>query len=163
MKNAKSGLMYLFNVIVGVLTFVFLSQTYIGAGEGRLFVSVANGYDIIGNFFEGNGTEVMMALSNLLVAILAGVLILTSFYCMLVSFGVVKKSKGFKLVNFINVILSLALVVFGAISLFCTVGYVGGDLRQALQYSTGWAVIVNFVIAVLAIVTSILGMKFSKK
>lgn len=82
---------------------------------------------------------------------------------MLVSFGVVKKSKGFKLVNFINVILSLALVVFGAISLFCTVGYVGGDLQQALQYSTGWAVIVNFVIAVLAIVTSILGMKFSKK
>lgn len=163
MKNLKANLMYFFNLVVGVLTYVFLSQTYIGAGEGRLYTQIANGYDIIGNFFEGNGTEVMMALSNLIVAILAGVMILTSIYCMLVSFGAVKKSNAFGFVNFLNIIFSIALAVFAAISLFCTVGYVGGDMQQLLTYSTGWAVIVNFCLAVVSIVTTILASKFSKK
>lgn len=163
MKNLKASIMYFINLVFGVLTYVFLSQTYIGAGEGRLYTQLFNGYDIIGNFFEGNGTEVMMALSNLIVAILAGVIILTSIYSLLVCFGTVKKSKVFGLVNFVSILVSIALAVFAGISLFCTVGYVGGDVQKLLTYSTGWAVIVNFVIAVISIVTSILATKFSKK
>ena len=171
MKNLKTSLMYIANIIIGVLTYVFLSQSYLSlggnAGDYGGELGSANGYDIIKNFFEGNGTEVMMALSNLIVAILAGVLILSSIYCLLVGFGAIKKSKAIKMFNFINIIVSLALVVFGAISLFCTVGYVGDNSFKndylSLGYSVGWAVIVNFVIAVVALVTSYLGSRFSKK
>ena len=171
MKNLKTSLMYIANIIIGVLTYVFLSQSYLSfggsIGEYGGNLDSINGYDIIGNYFDGNGTQVMMALSNLIVAILAGVLIVSSIYCMLVSFGVIKKSKAIKMFNFINIIVSLALVVFGAISLFCTVGFANdhsasGDYVSA-GYSTGWAVIVNFVIAVVALVNSYLGYRFSKK
>lgn len=163
MKNLKTSLMYIANIVIGVLTYVFLSQSYITLNIGGESSSIANGYDIIGNYFEGNGTQVMMALSNLVVAILAGVLILSSIYCLLVSFGVVKKSKGIKFANFTNIILSLALVVFGAISLFCTVGDLSELSSDGNGFVVGWAVIVNFVIAVVALVTSYLGYRFSKK
>ena len=128
---------------------------------------VTNGYDIIGNFFEGDGTQVMMALSNLIIAILAGVMILVSIYGMLVGFGVIKKSKALGFVNFLNIIFSIAFVVFSAISLFCTVGYVGdnsgsiGGVSGGMEI--GWAVIVNFCLAVVSIITTILASKFSKK
>lgn len=163
MKNLKTSLMYIANIIIGVLTYVFLSQSYITFSVGNGSRSVANGYDIIGNYFDGNGTQVMMALSNLVVAILAGVLILSSIYCMLVSFGVIKKSKAIKMFNFINIIVSLALVVFGAISLFCTVGDLADLSSDGNGFVVGWAVIVNFVISVVALVTSYLGYRFSKK
>lgn len=166
MKNLKSNLMYLANIILGILTYVFLSQSYIGAGvsshEGYI-----SGYDTIAHYFDGNGTQVMMAISNLLVAILAGLLILSSIYCLLVSLGTVKKSKTFKLMNFANIILSLAFVVFSAISLFCTVGLVNDSSGEIFGVSLGsrigWAVIVNFVLSILTLLTSILGSKYSKK
>lgn len=172
MKNLKTSLMYIANIIIGVLTYVFLSQSYIGGqfsieGVGGISGSTVSGYDIIANYFDGNGTQVMMAISNLVVAILAGVLILSSIYCMLVSFGAIKKSKAIKMVNFINIIASLALVVFGAISLFCTIGYVNDNSVDNEIFSAGaeigWAVIVNLVISVVALVTSFLGQRFSKK
>ena len=167
MKNLKANLMYLLNLVFGVLIYVFLSQSYIdlsaSIGGYNEKSQVANGYDIIANYFEGSGTEVMMALSNLVVAILAGVLILASIYCMLVSFGVVKKSKAIGAVNFLNIILSIALAVMAAISLFCTVGELDGLSSGGTGFTIGWAVIVNFVVTVITIVTSILASKFSKK
>lgn len=167
MKNLKSNLMYALNIIIGVLTYVFLSQSYItlNASLGNFGgnTSIANGYEIISNYFEGDGTEVMMALSNLIVAILACILILSSIYCMLVNFGVLKKSKAIKISNFINIIVSLALVVFGAISLFCTLGHLDGLSSDGNGFIVGWAVIVNFVISTVALLTSFLGLRFSKK
>lgn len=171
MKNLKLNLMYLFNIIIGVLLYVFLSQAYltfkVESPFGNDNTSASNGYDIIKNYFDGNGTEVMMALSNLLVAILAGLLILTSIYCLIVSLGGIKKSKAYKFVNFINVILALAIVVFAAISLFCTIAEANDNSLSMGGYSTGlsvgWAVIVNLVISVFTILTTILAIKFSKK
>ncbi len=163
MKNLKSNLMNFANIVIGILVYVFLSQTYIGSGEGKLYFEVANGYDIIGNYFKGNGTEVMMALSNLIVAIFAGILILTSIYLILINLGAFKKSKSFKQVNFINIIISIILAIFSAISLFCTVGYVNGDLQKVFAYSVGWAIIVNFIMSIATIITTILSSKFSKK
>lgn len=167
MKNLKTSLMYIANIIIGVLTYVFLSQSYItlnfNSGLGGGSEPLLSGYDIIANYFDGDGTQVMMALSNLVVAILAGVLILSSIYCMLVSFGAIKKSKAIKMFNFINIIVSLALVVFGAISLFCTIGHLDGLSSDGVGIVVGWAVIVNLVISVVALVTSYLGYRFSKK
>ena len=167
MKNLKTSLMYIANIIIGVLTYVFLSQSYIGGHVdlgilGSYSGDMLSGYDIIANYFDGNGTQVMMALSNLVVAILAGVLILSSIYCMLVSFGAIKKSKAIKMFNFINIIVSLALVVFGAISLFCTIGHLDGLSSDGDGIVVGWAVIVNLVISVVALVTSYFGYGFSK-
>ena len=163
MKNLKASIMYFINLVFGVLMYVFLSQSYISISFLDNTRTLANGYEIIENYFEGNGTEVMMALSNLIVAILAGVIILTSIYSLLVCFGAVKKSKAFGLVNFVSIIVSIALAVFAGISLFCTVGHLDGMSTEGNGLVIGWAVIVNFVIAVIAIVTSVWATKFSKK
>jgi transcriptional regulator with PAS, ATPase and Fis domain len=57
----------------------------------------------------------MMALSNLLVAILAGVIILISIYGLLASMGIVKSGKAVKIANFVNIVSSLILFAFAAI------------------------------------------------
>lgn len=163
MKNMKSTLMYLLNIILAVLTFVFLSQSYIAFDIAGRNLGNVTGYDIIGNYFEGNGTQVMMALSNLIVAIIAGLVILTSIYCLFATSGVIKKPKAFGLIKTITTLLSIASLVFAAISLFCTIGEIS-DLSQGdTGYKIGWAIIVNLVLSVILPISSFLGAKFSKK
>ena len=161
MKNFKLALVSFFNIALGVLIFVFLSQSYIAIGEGRLQQNIT-GYDIIGNYFDGNSTQVMMALSNLIVAILAGVMILMAIYFLLVAIGVIKSGKALKLVNFINIIFAIALFAFAAIGLFCTVGEVNSNELSKNLSKVGWANIVNMIVGFAMLVAAILSYMFSK-
>lgn len=161
MKNFKLNLMYILNIIFGVLIYVFLSQSYIAIGEGR-FQQNITGYDVIGNYFDGNSTEVMMALSNLLVAILAGVIILISIYGLLASMGIVKSGKAVKIVNFVNIVSSLILFAFAAIGLFCTLGETDSNVIVENVSKVGWANIVNMIIGLLMLIASILSYVFAK-
>lgn len=163
MKNMKSALMYILNIVLGILTFVFLSQSYIAFDVLGRNVGNVTGYDIIGNYFEGNGNQVMMALSNLIVAIIAGVLILSSIYCLLATAGVIKKPKAFGLIKTITTLLAIASLVFAAISLFCTLGEISDMSQGNTGYKIGWAIIVNLVLSVILPIASFLGARFSKK
>ena len=98
MKDLKVTLLYVVNILMGILTYVFLSQPYMSVTTMGAGLGLANqsGYDIIDSLFTssgGTGTEVMLALSTFLVSIFAGVLIIASIYNLLVSFDVVKNSK----------------------------------------------------------------------
>lgn len=167
MKSLKTKIMYIVNIVLAVLMYVFLSQSYItytydfGVSSGS--EKLLSGYDIINHYFEGEGAEVMMALSNLLVTILCAVVILISIYGLLVSFGVIKESKFTKLANLINVIVSVALVIFGAISLICTFIHLDGASSGGNGLVVGWAVILNLILGLVTLVTSILASKFAKK
>ena len=77
---------------------------------------------MIGNYFTKSGAEFMMALANLIVAILAGLIILISLYSLLVNFGVIKLPNTLLKTSIISITLSAALIIFTSISLFCIVG-----------------------------------------
>ena len=163
MKSLKTKLMYTANIVLAILMFVFLSQSYITLSYNSESTQLLSGYDIIEHYFEGEGAEIMMALSNLFVTILCAVIILISIYGLLVSFGVVKESKITKLANTINVILSICLFVFGVISLICTFIHLDGASSGGNGLVVGWAVILNLILGLVTLITSILASKFAKK
>lgn len=173
MKDLKVTLLYVVNILMGILTYVFLSQPYMSTTTMGSGLGLANqsGYDIIDSLFTssgGTGTEVMLALSTFLVSIFAGVLIIASIYNLLVSFDVVKNSKFTKVANIVNLVATAVLVAFGVIALSCDAANINNTLVNNVVpmenlYNVGWAVIVNLVMAVIALVSSVLGYLFSKK
>lgn len=165
MKDLKVTLMNIANIIIGILIYVFLSQPYI-ASKNVMAVGNTSGYDIIKNLFEsngGNGTEVMMALSTFFVSIFAGILIVASIYGLLENFNIIKESKFSKIANIINIVAASALVVFGIISLACTSAYISNTQGMSLIVKLGWAVIVNFVISILTLASSVFNFILTKK
>lgn len=173
MKDLKVTLLYVVNILMGILTYVFLSQPYMSTTTMGSGLGLANqsGYDIIDSLFTssgGTGTEVMLALSTFLVSIFAGVLIIASIYNLLVSFDVVKNSKFTKVANIVNLVATAVLVAFGVIALSCDAANINNTLVNNVVpmenlYNVGWAVIVNLVMAVIALVSSVFGYLFSKK
>ena len=165
MKSMKFSLSYIGNILLATLIYIFLGQPYIKGGfSAGIYVDLGsiNGYDIIGNYFDGNSTQVMMALSNLFVAIFAGLVILLSIYGLLVSTGIVK-TKAVKLLNLINVGLSLIVFVFAAIGLFCTVGETDSNAISQNTTEVGWANIVNLVVGFIVLIVSVIAFCSAKK
>ena len=166
MKSMKLSLLYIGNILLATLIYIFLGQPYIKGGFSAGIYDVdlgsINGYDIIGNYFDGNSTQVMMALSNLFVAIFAGLVILLSIYGLLVSTGIVK-TKAVKLLNLINVGLSLIVFVFAAIGLFCTVGETDSNAISQNTTEVGWANIVNLVVGFIVLIVSVIAFCSAKK
>lgn len=156
MKNLKSTIMNSLNIVFAILMYIFMSQSYLDS-----FLVSVSGYDTLGDakFFEGDSTEIMIALSNLLILILISLIVLISIYSLLCNFGVIKKST--KLANFLNIILGIATFVFAMISLFCMVGYINQNEITKNTLDIGWAIIVNMVVALFLLVSTILASKFS--
>lgn len=109
-------------ILIGILTYVFLSQPYQDYIYSIGPLTSTSGYYMIGNYFTKSGAEFMMALANLIVAILAGLIILISLYSLLVNFGVIKLPNTLLKTSIISITLSAALIIFTSISLFCIVG-----------------------------------------
>lgn len=161
MKSLKTKIMYIANIVLAVLGYIFMSQAYMAyKGESFGFDTDASGYDMIG--FEGNGTSDMVAVSNILVCIFLAVLILASIYGLLVSFGAVKDSKFTKIANILNVISAVIFFVFSAIAMICIFVNIA-DVNMEELFTAGWAVILNLILGLVTLVTSILASKFAKK
>lgn len=161
MKSLKTKLMYIVNIVLAVLGYIFMSQAYMAyKGESFGFDTDASGYDMIG--FEGNGTSDMVAISNILVCIFLAVLILASIYGLLVSFGAIKDSKFTKIANILNVISAVIFFVFSAIAMICIFVNIA-DVNMEELFTAGWAVILNLILGLVTLITSILASKFAKK
>ena len=161
MKSLKTKIMYIANIVLAVLGYIFMSQAYMAyKGESFGFDTDASGYDLIG--FEGNGTSDMIAVSNIFVCIFLAVLILASIYGLLVSFGAVKDSKFTKIANILNVISAVIFFVFSAIAMICIFVNIA-DANMEEFFTAGWAVILNLILGLVTLVTSILASKFAKK
>lgn len=161
MKSLKTKIMYIVNIVLAVLGYIFMSQAYMAyKGESFGLDTDASGYDMIG--FEGNGTSDMVAISNILVCIFLAVLILASIYGLLVSFGAVKDSKFTKIANILNVISAVIFFVFSAIAMICIFVNIA-DVNMEEFFTAGWAVILNLILGLVTLVTSILASKFAKK
>lgn len=132
------------------MTYVFLSQLYqdyiYSIGPLTSSVTPYSGYYIIGNYFTESGAEFMMALANLIIAILAGLIILISLYSLLVNFGVIKLPNTLLKTSIISITLSAALIIFTSISLFCIAGTSDGQSFSGNGLKVGWSVIVNFIV-----------------
>ena len=161
MKSLKTKIMYIANIVLAVLGYIFMSQAYMAyKGESFGFDTDTSGYDMIG--FEGNGTSDMVAISNILVCIFLAVLILASIYGLLVSFGAIKDSKFTKIANMLNVISAVIFFVFSAIAMICIFVNIA-DVNMEELFTAGWAVILNLILGLVTLVTSILASKFAKK
>ncbi len=161
MKSLKTKIMYIVNIVLAVLGYIFMSQAYMAyKGESFGFDTDTSGYDMIG--FEGNGTSDMVAISNILVCIFLAVLILASIYGLLVSFGAIKDSKFTKIANMLNVISAVIFFVFSAIAMICIFVNIA-DVNMEELFTAGWAVILNLILGLVTLVTSILASKFAKK
>ena len=162
MKSLKTKIMYIANIVLAVLGYIFMSQAYMAyKGESFGFDTDTSGYDMIG--FEGNGTSDMVAISNILVCIFLAVLILASIYGLLVSFGAVKDSKFTKIANMLNVISAVIFFVFSVIAMICIFVNIADTPIMKDTYTAGWAVILNLILGLVTLVTSILASKFAKK
>ena len=161
MKSLKTKIMYIVNIVLAVLGYIFMSQAYMAyKGESFGFDTDTSGYDMIG--FEGNGTSDMVAISNILVCIFLAVLILASIYGLLVSFGAIKDSKFTKIANMLNVISAVIFFVFSVIAMICIFANIA-DAHMEELFTAGWAVILNLILGLVTLVTSILASKFAKK
>ena len=161
MKSLKTKIMYIVNIVLAVLGYIFMSQAYMAyKGESFGFDTDASGYDMIS--FEGNGTSDIVAISNILVCIFLAVLIVASIYGLLVSFGAIKDSKFTKIANMLNVISAVIFFVFSAIAMICIFINIA-DVNMEELFTAGWAVILNLILGLVTLVTSILVSKFAKK
>ena len=161
MKSLKTKIMYIVNIVLAVLGYIFMSQAYMAyKGESFGFDTDASGYDMIS--FEGNGTSDMVAISNILVCIFLAVLIVASIEGLLVSFGAIKDSKFTKIANMLNVISAVIFFVFSAIAMICIFVNIA-DVNMEELFTAGWAVILNLILGLVTLVTSILVSKFAKK
>ena len=142
-------------ILIGILTYVFLSQPYqdyiYSIGPLTSSVTPYSGYYMIGNYFTESGAEFMMALANLIVAILAGLIILISLYY----FGVIKLPNTLLKTSIISITLSAALIIFTSISLFGIVGTSDGQSFSGNGLKVGWSVIVNFIVSLLSFLISV--------
>ena len=158
MKNKNLIMLNFCGILIGILTFVFLSQPYqdyiYSIGPLTSSVRPYSGYYMIGNYFTESGAEFMMALANLIVAILAGLIILISLYSLLVNFGVIKLPNTLLKTSIISITLSAALIIFTSISLFCIVGTSDGQSFSGNGLKVGWSVIVNFIVSFFSLIIS---------
>ncbi len=155
MKNMKGILTNLIAVLVGILTFVFMSQPYfnvvIDSILGGASAEGVSGYAIIGDYFKSEETkDVILALSILIVAILAGLLILLGIFNMATSAGAVKV-KNSKITNVSNVFISILMVLLNLVAVCIIASNKTGNQYISGSLEVAWALIVNFVLSFVAL------------
>lgn len=158
MKNLKNILTNVGSIVIGVLLYVFLALPYanvsIPSGFGTINSS-ASGYDMISDGFGkgADGKSVMLALSNIFIAILAAVIILIAVYKLLVALNVLKTNKLTKSLNIAYLVSTILVLVFSVIAIGCN-GGLCADLNVVVNVaSIGWACILNLILS--AVLTAI--------
>lgn len=148
-------------VLFAVLVFVFMSQAYATVGAG-FYSSAANGYDMID--FIGDSKADFLAVSNIFVLVVAGLLAVAAIINILVACGVIKNEKLAKVMKVVTLALTIALAVFALLAMIMDIVNINdaNKLMGVDAMKLGWAVIVNLVLAVLAVVVAVLQKVFKK-
>ena len=168
MKNLKSIITNLIAILAGVLTYVFLSQPYLSYLSESVWGSSSwvshSGYNFISSMDNKDAKVVTLGVANLIVAILAGLLILLAIFNLLTATGVVKvKNEKFacKLNSFISVLLVLTNIVVLICAICISSASAGsldlfGTTLASGKYHIAWALILNFVLAFVALGATII-------
>lgn len=189
MKNLKSFLLNIGNIVMGAIVYVFMALPYMtiaftsGAfsdilGNFEIAKGTNNGYEIIELGFKenANGKLTGVAVSNIILCIFAGILILSAIFNLLVTFGVIKSSKATKIVNFVSVFSAIIVVIFEIVAISCVGSYLNeitGDSeisKKSVNTSIDAGLILNLIISFVSFALSIFtfkvmttGKKSSKK
>lgn len=176
MKNLKGFLTNTIAILVGVLTLVFMSQPYFNyvfnSIIGGASAEGVSGYEIIGNYFETEDAKaIILALSCLIMAVLAGILILFGIFNLLTSTGVAKV-KNAKVMNVANCLVSILMLIVGVVGIICASliskdtsfnGAIGGIQLANGTNELSWAIIVNLVLSFVAVCSTTIATIGSRK
>lgn len=153
MKNLKSVITNGVLILVGVLFLIFMSQAY----ETTILnttTSTKTGYNLIDTtgFKYLNSKTQYMIVAGIFTVIFVSILLLVSILCLLTSLDVIKNDKLAKILNIVNVVASALTLVF----IVSVLGVVADLIADAPGASIGWAVIMNLILSVVALVLTIL-------
>lgn len=170
MKKLVSNLMNIVAIVISVLTYIFLSQAHltmtVDSVLGSASESAANGYDIIQNFVDASDSkEVMVAVSLIFVTIFAAFIILCATINLLANFGIIKSAKISRMSNFVNIASAVIMFVFCAIGMFIMVDLCKTGVEFtgfSAKATVGWAFILNFILALGAVLATIFASLTSK-
>ena len=139
MKNKKSIITNSISILLGVLIFIFLSQSYFSFSANMATSPISEtktGYQLINDLFvggEGNVASIIMVFSLFLMAILAGVMIALSIYNLLVNTGVIKETVGAnKIIKLINMIIAVVIALLGIAVISSTASYLSNVLDLSI-------------------------------
>lgn len=162
MRNLKNILTNGALMLLSVFALVFMSQAYsvvnLPAQMGGK--QVTNGFDFIKNLdLLQSSNDKLIAASIILIIILASVLIVSAVLNMLISFDIIKNEKLAKILTIVNVVASVLVLVF----FVCIVGALADEQADAVALmpmlkgltSLGWGIIVNIVLAVIAVAVAV--------
>lgn len=164
-KSSFKLIMDLVTILLGglLLGFVALPHVSYEASSGIIGGGVStssSGYDLI-NFEEGANTGVAVVL--LLIVIFASLLVLFGLLKLLTDSGTVKSSVASKVMNFGLVICALALTALVIANIFTVSNACsavdGGSFFQAGSYAVWATLIVNAILGVGSLVTSLFAWK----
>lgn len=173
MKKFKNVILHSLNLVIGALILAFMSLPHIAVAMLGKEVGTVSGFDLIN--FEGEGLSIFIAISLLMMAIFASILILISLIGILADFGVIKGKNIEKNIRNVSLITTTLMSIF-ALFAISSIGYqaanltkinVGNevlDLGEFAKATLGWACIVNFIMSLVTIILTVFtSKKFSKK
>lgn len=139
MKNKKSIITNSISILLGVLIFIFLSQSFFSFSANVATNPISEtktGYQLINDLFvggEGNIASIIMVFSLFLMAILAGIMIALSIYNLLVNTGVIKETVGAnKIIKLINMIIAVVITLLGIAVIYSTASYLSNGLDLSI-------------------------------
>ena len=100
-----------------------------------------------------------MVVSGIFTIVFVSVLLLVTILCLLTSLNVIKNEKVAKILNIVNVVAAALTVVF-AVSVL---GVVADSISGVTIASVGWALILNVILSVAALVLTVLPVVTSLK
>ncbi len=159
MKNLKSVLVNAAVALVGVLFLVFMSQAY---ETIKVFdTQTISGYDLTKttNFDLMDSKTKYMVVAGIFTIVFVCVLLLVSILNILTSLEVIKSEKVAKILNIVNVVASALIVVF----IVSVLGIVADQLSGSPVASVGWALILNMILAVVALALTVFHLFVSLK
>lgn len=152
----RSVLMNTAVALFAVLLLVFTSQAFMSYSVMGFTIS-RSGYDCIN--FSGTTKTSLMAVAILLTVLAACLLFVAAVLNILVDCGVVKNEKFAKVARLLNVVLAVVTAVFAVFALVMTIV----NVKDTGIMKTGWGVIANVVLAVLAPVVVFVNNHLAKK
>lgn len=164
MKNVKAFIMNIVLILISVLAFVFMSQSFYTVDIGDLRFGEVSGYKFTEIEAKNLTSEGMLVkVSVIFTIILLSLLMLVAIVNILSSFGIVKNKKVAKILYFVSIALTVLVVVFA----ICALAGIAAEVKEINKIGetckVGWAVIANLVLAVVSVVAALLSKVSSKK
>lgn len=154
MKNLRSVLMNVALVLVGVLALVFMSQSY-----ATSYGASMSGYDFLDLSGSGLPTEIVLTKVSVIInLIVVSAMILVAIVNLLASCGVIKSEKLAKILGIVNIVLAVIFLCANVMAMASL-----GSFYAGTGVKLGWALILNLILSVAAVVVAVVEKVLSKK